>query len=126
MLCSESVLNSANRIRQLAASLKSIIVVVEESQKSMALLNGLRDQYDPLISTLDTLGSEDTYLKFEFVKSHVMQEEQRIDIRSNVALSKSESAGLVTEQHDHNAKSRNHPRPNCPYCVKLGHHESSC
>ena len=37
----ESVLQFANRIRQLAATLKSMNVIISESEMAMALLNGL-------------------------------------------------------------------------------------
>ena len=49
----ESVLQFSNRIRLLSATLKSIIVMISESEMAMALLNGLPEEYNALISVLD-------------------------------------------------------------------------
>ena len=77
----ESVLQFANRIRQLAATLKSMSVVISESEMAMALLYGLPEDYNSLISALDAIDEGETKLKFEFIKSRIMQEEQRISMR---------------------------------------------
>ena len=79
----ESVLQFANRIRQLAATLKSMSVVISESEMAMALLNGLPEDYSALISALDAIDEDETKLKFEFIKSRIMQEEQRIRCAQN-------------------------------------------
>ena len=128
----ESVLHFANRIRQLAATLKSMSVSIDESEMAMALLNGLPDQYAPLISALDALGTEDNKnqsLKFDFLKARVMQEEQRIALRNKDALAKSEASALVSQRqsHKHDGKCAScKTRPFCEYCKKLGHLESKC
>ena len=50
---SESVLKFSNRIRHMAASLKSTGCAISNSEMSMSLLNGLPDEYNALISALD-------------------------------------------------------------------------
>ena len=52
---SETVLQFANRIRQLAATLRSMNVMIDDSEMAMALLNGLAEQYDALIMPLTHL-----------------------------------------------------------------------
>ena len=47
---SESVLQFSNHIRQLAATLKSMSVSISENEIAMALLNGLPEEYNALIS----------------------------------------------------------------------------
>ncbi len=116
----ESVLQFSNRIRHLSLTLKSMSVRIDESEMAMALLNGLPDHYHPLISALDALGSEEDELKFEFIKSRVMQEEQRIKMRSDDALKKSETAALLSNHR------RTHPRPKCNHCGRMGHWEAKC
>ena len=115
---SEDVLLFSNRIRHLASTLKSMNVEIDDSEMAMALLNGLLDEYSPLISALDALGTEETELNFEFVKARVMQEEQRINMRSSEILRKSEERALVADAHK--------PRPKCNYCGRKGHIEVCC
>ena len=73
----ESVLQFSNRIRQLAATLKSMSVSISKSEIAMALLNGLPEEYNALISALDAIYESEIELDFEFIKSRIMQEEQR-------------------------------------------------
>ena len=94
----ESVLQFANRIRQLANTLKSMNVVISESEMAMALLNGLPEEDDALSSALDAIDEDETKLKFEFIKFRIMQEEQRISMRAKSAQEKSEDAALVMNQ----------------------------
>ena len=117
----ESVLHFSNRVRQLADTLLSMDVVIDDSERAMALLNGLPDRYHALISALDALGDEENTLSFNHVKGRVIQEEQRISMRNLESTAKTESAALVSQQ------SIDHPlRPQCAYFKKLGHTEDKC
>ncbi len=126
----ESVLKFANRIRQLAASLKAMNADIPQCEMAMALLNGLPQEYNALISALDAVEDDDAELNWEFVKSRVMQEEQRINIRSQSALKKSETSALVSKQlhstHCINCSSSHKSKPHCTHCNKLGHLEDKC
>ena len=51
----------------------------------MALVNGLPEEYNALISALDAIDEEETKLKFEFIKSRIKQEKQRIPERAKSA-----------------------------------------
>ena len=51
----------------------------------MALLNGLPEEYNSQTSALDAIDEDETKLKFEFIKSRVIEEEQRIVMRSKLA-----------------------------------------
>ncbi len=127
----ESVLKFSNRIRQMAATLKSMGCLISNSEMAMALLNGLPDEYNALISALDAIDSDESELDWEFIKSRIMQEEQRIGMRTKSALAKSESAALVTQgtiKCDGCSKclAATKTRPMCDFCKKLGHIESKC
>ena len=127
----ESVLKFANRIRQLAATLKTMRVEISESEMAMALLNGLPDEYNALISALDALDSEETQLKWEHVKARVLQEEQRICMRNDSAIKKSEKSALFSQQNFQqpgNCKNcaTSKSRPSCDHCGKAGHISSKC
>ena len=75
-MCSdECVFQFSSRIRQLSATLKSMNVVISESEMAMALLNGLSEEYSALISALNAIDEDETRLKFEFIKLRVIQEE---------------------------------------------------
>ena len=112
----ESAPQFSNRIRQLASTLKSMKVTVDESEMAMALLNGLPEAYDPLISALDALHGEENDLKFDYVKSRVLQEEQRIGNRIGQVNARSEAAALLTAQRPPRKE-----RPKCGFCGKPGH-----
>ncbi len=131
----ESILQFSNRIRYLASTLKSMNVSISGSEMAMALLNGLPEDYNALISALDAIDEDETELDFEFIKSRIMQEEQRIKIRTDSAREKSEAAALLASQTPHNSRPRNSPhgrhggprrRPFCTHCRRLGHIESKC
>ena len=94
----EKVLSFAGRIRQLAATLKSMGVTIDDQEMAMALLNGLPDRFDGLISALDALDDNDKSFTFNFVKSRCVQEEQRHTQRAKDALQKSEAAALLATQ----------------------------
>ncbi len=57
-------------------------VTVSESEKAMALLNGLPEEYKSIITALDALDSKETELEWEHVKGRLLQEEQRINMRA--------------------------------------------
>ena len=95
----EKVLSFAGRIRQLAAFLKSMEVTIDDQEMAMALLNGLPDRFDSLISALDALGNDDKLFTFEFVKSRCVQEEQRHTQRDIDAHNMSETDALLTSLH---------------------------
>ena len=127
----ESVLQFSNRIRQLASTLKNMNVSVSDSEKAMALLNGLPDEYHPLISALDSIDSDGQELKWDHIKSRVLQEEQRIKTRHENAHAKSEAAALITKTASTTSCANCHRKPSrshrfCNHCKKEGHTESKC
>eukprot|EP00171_Calliarthron_tuberculosum_P007797 IDg7797t1 len=65
---------------------------------AMALLNGLPENYDSLISALDALGDNDQIFTFEFLSSRCEQEEQRQSLRHTQAIAKSETAALIASK----------------------------
>lgn len=124
----ESVLQFANRIRQLTSTLKSMGVNIDESEMAMAFLCGLPEPYDPLISALDAIGTEEGDLEFEHVTSRVLQEEQRIGFRIAEATSKSETKALTVSCQGScvNCNVATNSRPKCSHCGKLGHTHEKC
>ena len=82
MSAEESVLQFANCISQLASTLKSMNAVISEGEVVVALLNGLPEEYKALMSALDTIGEDETKLKVEFIKSRIMQEDQRMTMHT--------------------------------------------
>lgn len=116
----ESILQFANRVQQLSNTLKSMGCFIDESELSMALLNGLPEAYDALISAMDAVSGESETLKFDYVKSRVVQEEQRIGMRINQAVLKEESSALLSKD------TSKFTRPKCTHCNRLGHSEEKC
>ena len=77
MLPSEKVLVFINRVKQRAGRLQSMIVEIDDKEIPMAVLNGLPPRFDNLIFALDARGNENKLFGLEFLKSHLLQEEQR-------------------------------------------------
>ncbi len=84
MESNESVLKFADRIRQLAASSKAMNIGMPQNEMAMALLTGLPQKYNALISAPDAVKDNDAELDWEFVKSRAMQGEQRINMRTQL------------------------------------------
>ncbi len=61
-----NILEFTNRIRQLASALKSMGVDIDDKEISMAVLNGLPERFNSLISALDALGNEDEAFSLDF------------------------------------------------------------
>ncbi len=128
---SESDLQFANRIRQLSATLATMSVTVSESEKAMALLNGLPDENRALINALDAVDGDESEFKWEHVKSRVLQKEQRIVMHIKFAQKKSETAALLSNQNHQPSpptRTTRHSRNRhyCNYCKRPGHLEVKC
>lgn len=63
----ERVLEFSSRILLLSSILKSMGVTVDNSEMEMALLNGLPEKFDSLISYLDAIGDDYQLFTFDFV-----------------------------------------------------------
>jgi hypothetical protein len=94
----EKVRAYAARIRQLSSTLKSMQVDVKDNEMAMALLCGLPDRFDGLISALDAISDNVETFTFDFVVGRVEQEERRHADRLKDALSKAETTALLASQ----------------------------
>ena len=91
----EKVLTNPNRVKQLAATLKSMGVEIDDQEIAMAALNGLPSTYESLLVALDALGNEERVFTFDLVKSRLFQEEQRRTERESSTLDSNSSALVV-------------------------------
>ena len=73
MQANEKMLTYINRVVHLSSILKSMSVQMDSEEISMAVLNGLPQKYDNIVTALDALGHESTFT-LEFVKSRLLQE----------------------------------------------------
>ena len=109
----EKVLEFSCRVRQLANTLKSMSVNIDDAEMAMAMLNGLPERFDGLISALDAIGDDNEVFTFEYVISRCQQEEQRHIQRISAAQKKSETAALLATSS----------KPPCIHCG--GSHRSN-
>ena len=117
----EQIITYVNRVRLLASTLKSMGVEIDDKELAMAVLNGLPERFDSLICALDALGNENETFTLEFVKSRLLQEEQRMKMRMEATNVKSEASALVSSRPD--------PEPStkkCKHCGKKGHRSERC
>ena len=94
----EKVRTYAARIRQFLSTLKSMKVDVKDNEMAMALLCGLPDRFDGLVSALDAISDNEDTFTFDFVVGRVEQEERRHTERLKDALSKAETTALLASQ----------------------------
>ncbi len=87
----------------------------------MAVLDGLPEHFSNLISALDALGIENEILSLEFVKSRLLQGEQRMNMRFQTTSMKVEASALVSSR-----RSRQSPYHKCGRCEKDGHPSERC
>ena len=119
----EKVLAYINRVQHLASVLKSMNVTIDDKEMAMAVLNGLPSRFDGLIVALDALGNEDKIFTLDFVKSRLLQEEQRAGMREEENL-KSRNAAFIN-----NARSQNTTQGFihvCGNCGRGGHPTNRC
>ena len=116
MTDNEKVMPFISRVRQLAADCKAMDVPIDDTEMAMTMLCGLPSKYDNLIVAIDA-ATADTSLSMDFVKSRLLQEEQRMMDREKVQPLR--DAALVS-----------HPKGNarepCDHCGKTGHPPSRC
>ena len=96
---------------------------------AMALLNGLPEEYNALISTQDAIDEDETKLEFEFIKSRVIQEEQRFLMRTQSAQAKSETAAYPSTRPGSSSRHVGYRRRSsyyCNFCKRTGHTDSRC
>lgn len=118
----EKMLSYINRVRQLASTLESMQVEIDEKELAMAVLNGLPSQYQPIITALDAIGDDDESFTFSKVRSRLLQEEKRIQIRTKSSTSATDSA-LVSQSGN---QGRRRSRVVCMHCGRPGHTEPDC
>ena len=104
-------------------------VEISERKMAMAPLNVLPEEYNALNSALDPIDYDETELKFELIKSRVIQEEQHIALRTKSAREKSETAALLTTRQDNSSCNRGYQRRSSHYynfCKRTGRTEYRC
>ena len=118
----EKVLTYINRVNQLAARLKSMNVDIDDKEMAMAVLNGLPARFESLIVALDALGNEEKMFTLEFVKSRLLQEEQRTAMKD----SQSRGSALINKINRTPNSSRAPNDWKCTNCGHTGHTATRC
>ena len=111
-----------NRVKQLTARLKSMNVDSDDKEIGMAVLNGLPARFESLIVALDALGSEDKMFSLEFVKTRLLQEEQRAEMKNKTSSSNKDSAFMNCVPSAGSTKRD----MQCTNCGRSGHTASHC
>ena len=94
-------------------------VDIDDKEIAMAVLNGLPARFESLIGALDALGNEDEMFSLDFVKSRLLQEEQRAEMKGNKSVSSKDSALLNRARstgRTYHCTNCNRPGHTAPYC----------
>lgn len=84
----ESVLSLITRVKHLAPPLQFMNSTIDDADISMTVFNLLTDRFENLISALEAPGNEDKMSAIDFVKSRMLQEKQRMKMRTKRAIVK--------------------------------------
>ena len=125
MLSNEKVIVYISRVRQLASDLKAMDVLVSDQEIAMTVLSGLPSKYEHLIVAIDTV-ADDEKLTTEFVKSRLLQEEQRLSDRTPSSSQSVDSALIMHTCCGVSTPSNERHVCVCSHCGKKGHPESRC
>lgn len=93
---------------------------------AMTPLNGLPEAYYYLISSLDSIDEDENKLKFELIMTRVIQEEQRIFMRTKSAQENYEMTIFLSihiEKSSRNGGYKRRPSYYCNFCEHTGHTE---
>ena len=108
-----------NRVKKLATKLKSMKVDIDDKEIAMAVLNGLSARFESLIVALDALGNKDEMLSLDFLKSRLLQDEQRAEMKGNNSVSSKDSAFINRAPgtgRNYHCTNCNPPGHTAPYC----------
>lgn len=124
MKSAERMLTYINRVRHLSSVLQSMGIEIDTQEMAMAILNGLPSKYGNIITALDALGADESrsLVTFDVVKSRLLQEEQRFEMRGSTATNESV---LLNKVHDDKPSSVR-VVPKCSFCGRRGHKEEKC
>lgn len=127
----EKFLTYLNRVKQFAATLKSMYVIIDDKELAMASLNGLPSSYESLIVALDALRTEGNSFTFDLVKSRLLQEEQRAQERDAAHSTSTNSSALFGASGNDHRKFGKGGRSRfssvrCTNCNRFGHYASHC
>lgn len=117
---SEKAMGFIARVRQLAADCKAMDVTVDDQEIAMTVLCGLPQKYEHLIFAIDA-ATDDKSLTLDYVKSRLLQEEQRMVDRIDVKPAR--DAALVNER---TSERGGRDVPVCSFCNKRNHTEPRC
>lgn len=112
----EHALVFLSRVRLLAAECDAMDGTIDDQDIAITVLCGLPKVYEHLIVAIDG-ATDDSSLSLNFVKSHLLQEEQRIFYLGDVKPS-SDSA-LMLKKYTGQDWEKTH----CDHCNKQGHDE---
>ena len=100
-------------------TVKSMNLTIEEKKMAIGLPNCLRETNDSLNIALDPVRDESETLKYDHVKSRIMQEEQPTEARFSQATIKSGTTALLS-----NSQPKTMTSPKCSCCRKHWNVES--
>lgn len=118
----EGVLPYINRVRQIASVLESMGVSIDDKEMAMAVLNGLPERFQSIITALDAIGDGDESFTLDKVRSCLLQEERRSSLRESCS-SNSEAAALMNNSIPLNSKRSG---KKCTFCGRKGHTRPEC
>jgi len=123
MTVGEGMLGYINRVRNLCENFKAMSGEVTEMDVAMSVLNGLTSKYENLLVALDAKGEDE--LSPDFVKSRLLQEEQRQADKSPSTKRVGDMA-LVGANYRGQGRRGDLSKIECHYCHKFGHISHDC
>ena len=115
-----SMIDHINYIKTLSEHLEAVDDLVQEKDLVIILISSLPEEYNYLITALETIGEEK--LTWEYVRDRLMHEADKMEkskhLPDNIIKSDDTSDALFTKKQD---KRKASEKKICHYCKKPGH-----
>ena len=120
-----SMIDHINYIKTLSEHLEAVDDLVQEKDLVIILISSLPEEYNYLITALETIGEEK--LTWEYVRDRLMHEADKMEkskhLPDNIIKSDHTSDALFTKKQD---KRKASEKKICHYCKKPGHFARDC
>lgn len=110
MRAGERMLSNTNRVQHPGWVLKSMSVDIDRNEVAMAILKGLPCRYDNIITALDAVGDENALFTLENVKSCLIQDEQRRNMKGSVEETETAFLSRIQKQQEASISGRGQGR----------------
>eukprot|EP00794_Sanderia_malayensis_P007838 gene7838-biopygen6374 len=120
-----SMIEHINNVKTLSEHLEAVDDAVAEKDLVIILISSLPEQYNYLITALETVGEDK--LTWDYVRDRLIHEYEKMQGGNASAVGSDPSHDALLMKRDNEVKKKfNQKRVKCFYCKKMGHYAKDC